>query len=276
MTINRTATRADLDEILNWAAQEGWNPGVDDANAFFATDPEGFFVAENDDGTPIASISVVNHSADFSFLGLYLVRPDHRGKGIGYGLWKHAIAHAKGRTIGLDGVEAQQENYIRSGFVHAGGTTRFTGDIRGVECGRARLASPDDIPDLIDREKRASGIAKPGYLREWFSNTPDRKTFLLAELDGPCGFVTVRACRTGAKIGPLLAENEHVARRLIMHAAAQFAGDITIDVPQPSDGLSMVCQQFDMAAGFKTARMYRGAFNTAEPEYFAVSSLELG
>ena len=30
----RTATLAELETVLDWAAAEGWNPGIDDAVAF--------------------------------------------------------------------------------------------------------------------------------------------------------------------------------------------------------------------------------------------------
>ena len=52
-----TFRTADADEIalmLDWAADEGWNPGLDDAAAFRAADPDGFFVAEVD-GEPVAA-----------------------------------------------------------------------------------------------------------------------------------------------------------------------------------------------------------------------------
>ena len=63
----RTATLPEVVQMLDWAAEEGWNPGIDDAAAFYAADPEGFFVAEVD-GQPVAAISVVNHSDAHAFL----------------------------------------------------------------------------------------------------------------------------------------------------------------------------------------------------------------
>jgi len=110
----RTASLADVSLLLDWASREGWNPGLDDASAFFATDPEGFFIAEME-GEPVAGISVVRHSPALAFLGLYLCLPEWRGRGIGLGLWNFALAHAEGRTVGLDGVAAQQDNYRKSG-----------------------------------------------------------------------------------------------------------------------------------------------------------------
>ncbi len=34
--IMRTATRDELDLLIDWAAAEGWNPGLHDAEAFHA------------------------------------------------------------------------------------------------------------------------------------------------------------------------------------------------------------------------------------------------
>ena len=42
----RVMTPADLDIAINWAAAEGWNPGLEGAAAYRAADPEGFFVTE--------------------------------------------------------------------------------------------------------------------------------------------------------------------------------------------------------------------------------------
>ena len=41
--IVRKMAEADLALALEWAAAGGWNPGLHDANCFYAADPEGFF-----------------------------------------------------------------------------------------------------------------------------------------------------------------------------------------------------------------------------------------
>lgn len=272
----RTARLEDLDLALNWAADEGWNPGLDDAAAFFATDPAGFFVAVDADDTPLAAISVVNHSDAFAFLGLYLVRPAYRGRGIGLQLWQHALRHAGQRTVGLDGVEAQQQNYVASGFAHAGGTTRFSGKVHGHTDPSIRTAGPDDIPDLIAQEATASGVAKPAYLSAWFGNTAHRTTLVSESSQGINGLCTVRTCRAGVKIGPLVAESTEFAERLICHAATLSETTVTLDVPETSQTLSGLCQSYGLKAGFKTARMYRGPFTLRPHDLYAVASLELG
>lgn len=274
----RTATLPELEQVLAWAAEEGWNPGINDAEAFFAADPAGFFVAARADGELVASISVVNHTPDFAFLGLYIVRPMFRRQGIGLALWRHAMQHADKRVVGLDGVEAQQENYEKSGFAHAGGTTRFTGNVAGVRNKSIRSATSDDIPKLIGLEASAAGVSKPDYLRAWLSPSSKRTTFVLTKgqgggLDGYC---TARACASGAKIGPLVANTAKSAHELIAHAAAHYEGPVTLDVPESADELTQLCLDLGLRPGFKTARMYKGMFPLTSHRFFAVTSLELG
>ncbi|MEO0915398.1 MAG: GNAT family N-acetyltransferase [Pseudomonadota bacterium] len=276
MTQCRNATLAELEQVLGWAAEEGWNPGLDDAQAFYGADPNGFFVAVDQADTPIASISVVNHTADFAFLGLYIVKPEFRGQGIGLSLWTHALRYAGSRTIGLDGVEAQQANYRVSGFVSASGTTRFTGGLDGQRQADVREAAPHDVPQLIEMEGRASGVVKPDYLAEWFSQSPKRSTIILDTSRQIDGFATIRACRSGAKVGPIVASDADTASRLIAHAATLFDGPLTIDVPDAAKGLTHLCQQMGFEPGFRTARMYRGAPPISQANVFAVTSLELG
>ncbi|MEM9796680.1 MAG: GNAT family N-acetyltransferase [Pseudomonadota bacterium] len=278
MSRARRMTRPELDVVLDWAAAEGWNPGLDDADAFWAADPDGFFVME-EDGAPVAAISVVNHSDTFAFLGLYICRPSHRGRGIGYALWTHALDHAGTRTVGLDGVVAQQENYRRSGFVNAGATLRFVGNPSGAISGSVRAMLPADREAVVALEAAASGWEKPRYMRAWLDGTPSRRTYVMAR-DGICtGAATVRACREGAKIGPLVAGDVDEAWTLVAHLAATTGGPITIDVPAQAHAMVRRLESDGMEMTFETARMYRGPMATAPrgpSMIYGVGSLELG
>ena len=105
MVTIRMMSPAEVDRALAWAAEEGWNPGLEDADAFRSADPDGFLLAV-EDATPIGCIAAVRYGASFGFLGLYIVRPDHRGRGVGITLWRAALERFAGRVIGLDGVVA--------------------------------------------------------------------------------------------------------------------------------------------------------------------------
>ncbi len=271
----RTMTPADLDWALALARDEGWNPGQDDAPAFLAADPDGFFVADVD-GAPAAVISVVNHDPNTAFLGLYICRPDLRGHGIGLGLWTHALAHAGDRTVGLDGVPDQEANYAKSGFVLAGRTHRYEGQIEGHASDVVRSAKAQDRPALAALEAKASGFRKDRFMSEWTRDTPTRKTIVMDRGSGPEGFATIRACQSGHKIGPLVAASADDAVTLL-HAGADLAnGPVIVDIPDDNHSLAAHCAGLGMTVGFSTARMYRGAPPTPGTPHRTIATLELG
>lgn len=126
----RQMVRTELDLAIEWAASEGWNPGLQDANCFYAADPEGFFVSFLD-GKPAGSISAVRYGRNFGFIGLFIVRPEHRGGRLGIQLGRAALDHLQGRNIGLDGVLKKVENYRAFGFRYAHKNIRFEGQGAG-------------------------------------------------------------------------------------------------------------------------------------------------
>src|SRR5712671_6654673 len=136
------------DEIAlaaDWAAAEGWNPGLADAGSFATVDRQGFLLGELD-GHPAATISCVNYDERFAFLGFYIVRPDLRGRGYGLRIWKAAMAHAGSRTVGLDGVVAQQENYKKSGFRLAYPNIRYGGFVAAAAALPAGVIPLAEVP----------------------------------------------------------------------------------------------------------------------------------
>ena len=272
--ILRRAMRQELDLALDWAAREGWNPGLNDAAAFWAADPDGFFVAEMS-GHPAAFVSVVNHSADHAFLGLYLCGPDWRGRGIGMALWTHALPHAGTRSITLDGVAAQQANYARSGFVRIGATQRWQGHMAAVRHPGVRPATPDDLPLLAALDAAANGYRRDGFLSLWTSATPTRHTVVLR--DGT-GFATARRCRAGIKVGPVVAPDAASALHLIQSLPHGTAATdlITLDLPDTNSPLAALVAKAGFAVGFTTARMVKGDPPQASPLLQAIATMELG
>ena len=127
-----TASAAEVMLMAKWAAAENWNPGLTDAQAFVVADPRGFLIGRMN-GEPVTSISVVQYGKAFGFLGMYIARPDARGRGLGYRTWQAGMARLSGRTVALDGVVAQQDNYRRSGFHLAWTNVRFEGAAPDVE-----------------------------------------------------------------------------------------------------------------------------------------------
>ncbi len=267
-----------MPQILDWAADEGWNPGLDDAAAFYAADPQGFFVKTVND-EPVSAISVVNHSDAFAFLGLYLCHPLHRGQGHGIDVWNAALKHAGNRTVGLDGVPDQQANYRKSGFVLHGQTTRWQGRFDGRSGASPRPLDAADICTIANWDRRQNGFDRRNFLPLWLSNSKTRQS-LVIERDGRIvAYGTIRQCRAGCKIGPFAANNLKDAQDLLCGLAGVFgnSSEVMIDVPKTSTALSEILAAAGFAPGFETARMYVGKPPTqALAVYSAMATLELG
>ncbi|HYF07575.1 MAG TPA: GNAT family N-acetyltransferase [Acetobacteraceae bacterium] len=276
----RSMTRADLDLAVEWAAQEGWNPGLRDADAFFATDPEGFLLAEHE-GEPVGCISAVRYGDTFGFLGFYIVRPGHRGRGFGLALWRAAMARFDDRVVGLDGVVAQQENYRKSGFalVH-----------RNVRYGAARPVAPtpasgftvapitrSSFAELAGYDRPFFPAPRDAYLRAWITQ-PGHVALALGDGGRLAGYGMIRPCRDGSKIGPLFADAPEGARTLLAALLRQAPpGPVFLDLPEPNADAVAMAREAGMAPVFETARMYTGgAPDLPLARIYGITSFELG
>ena len=270
----------DLETALEWAAREGWNPGLADAPAFFAADPQGFFLGELD-GRPVATASAAAYDAGFGFAGFYIVDPAYRGQGLGMALTRRALEYMGSRVIGLDGVVAQQENYRRIGARTAFVSLRCQGRGGGQRpAGLTDLATldPARMEALVQAyDARCFPAPRAGFLRAWV-NYPGGAALGVAGQGGLKGYGVIRPCRQGWKIGPLFADDPAVADLLYRGlAAAAGDDDLFLDVPQNNPNGVELARRHALEPVFETARMYiNGAPPWAERLVYGITSFELG
>lgn len=273
------ATAEEVEQLVEWAAAEGWNPGLGDAGPFRASDPQGFLVARVD-GRPVAGISVVNWGDGYAFLGFYICRPEYRGRGLGWAVWQAGLAHAGARTVGLDGVVAQQANYRRSGFDLVHRNIRYGGrvDLPPAVHPTTRPIGPADLPALVVWDAPRFGARRDGFLAAWCDGGGGRVVRVFVEDGRIRGWGAIRPCREGHKIGPLFAEEPRVAEALFATLAGA-AGPTTLylDPPEPNAAARALAEAHGLAPVFETARMYRGPA-PALPlgEIWGITTFELG
>lgn len=267
---------------VEWAANEGWNPGFADADVFFNTDTDGFWGAFDKQGMA-AVISSVQYSSDFGFVGFYICRKDRRGTGLGYTLWQTVLDNSVNKTIGLDGVADQQDNYRKSGFEFAHRNIRFGGIVK------ANSPLPDDlftlliddiaVVDAFEQTCNLFAESRIEFLRGWIG---DENHTALA-LKGPMGlrgYGVIRPCKEGHKVGPLFAANIEDAQSLfgaLLQSREDQSGKVFLDIPEPNQAALDLVNSHQMKAEFETARMYKGPKPLLNLDMtFGISSFELG
>lgn len=280
-------SRSEVDELVDWAAREGWNPGLHDAELFWTTDPAAFIAAELD-GELIGGGAITCYGGEFGFMGFFIIRREFRGRGYGNELWharrERLIARVRPQaSIGLDGVFAMQDYYAAGGFVFSHRNMRFRAEIsrqaNGPPDDREDIVSLSAVPfvHLLDYDRRCFPAPRPTFLQGWISQ-PDARALGCRRNGTLAGYGVVRRCRAGCKIGPLFADDARAAEALYMRLATFAAGGpLFIDAPDNNPAAIELVHRHRMAEVFGCARMYLNAAPVvAREQVFGVTTFELG
>lgn len=279
----RRMTREELDVAVEWAAKEGWNPGLSDASVFWETDPEGFIVLEKD-GQMIGSGSIISYNGNFGFMGFFIVRLKYRGRGLGAKLWFYRRDRLlsrlnKGAAIGMDGVFTMQPFYTKGGFKFSHRDLRMEslGEVRKYDQETVSKIKKEDF-DLIDLlDKKCFGFGRTTFLKGWLG-MPRSLALKYSDEKGLRGYGVIRKCRKGFKIGPLFAESFGVADELFKGLSSFVPGEpVYLDTPEVNKGALKLAKIYKMTEMFGCARMYYGkAPDLPYRQIYGVTTFELG
>ena len=278
----RPMKRDEMNLAVEWAAAEGWNPGLNDAEPFFAADPGGFLLGLKD-GEPIAMISAVKYGNTFGFMGFYIVKPEWRGHGYGLKIWDAAVASLEGRNIGLDGVVDQQANYRKSGFSLAHRNIRYQWNgeksaDNNLSHGQYSVTSHDEIPidTLVSFDRQFVPEQRSDFLRSWITQ-PHSSAMALKYGDKLVGYGVIRQCRCGFKVGPLFAETKDGASLLFCELTKGVEKPVFLDVPECNEDAVALAEEHGMEIVFETARMYtQSPPDLSIQKTYGITSFELG
>ncbi len=274
----------ELRRLVDWAADEGWNPGLCDAECFWNADPEGFLAAL-EDREFVGGGAIICHSESFGFMGLFIISPPHRGKKLGTELWfarrDRLLSRLKeGGTIGLDGVDAMVPFYEKGGFKQFTRHRRFQLDA-AVPDGQRPADVVDlktvDLAAIADFDSRCFPARRERFLGAWMSQA--EAVSLGYVQDGALlGFGVMRKCLVGWKIGPLFAESASVADALLTSFQLESRGEpMFLDAPDNNPAAIELCSKHDMQEVFGCERMYYGPVPELDHDrIFGVTTLEIG
>jgi hypothetical protein len=189
------------------------------------------------------------------------------------------MAQLTGRLIGLDGVVAQQANYRKSGFVLAWNNIRFGGEAPAVTASHPHVVPAAGVPfaalEALDRS--VFPAERPAFLRAWLG-APGHVALALLRDGAAAGFGVIRPCRSGHKVGPLVAEDARDAETLATALIARVEpGPVFLDVPEPHAEAVALARGLGLAPVFETARMYTGPAPALRIDrMFGITTFELG
>lgn len=274
--------KSDLATLIRWASNEGWNPGNNDLEVFWNTDPNGFYGFFYDDQL-IAGGAVVSYRKEFGFMGLFLVHKDFRGQGIGKKLWylRRDLLINKlqaNAPIGMDGVVDMQPFYARGGFNIAFRDERYVFNSDTILfSSNISLINTADLEKIFAYDVICFGCQRFDFLKNWLQ-MPESKAFQYTENGKVLGYAVVRKAETGYKIGPLFADHAFIAEELFK-SCLSIAPDtvVFLDIPTINQHAVSLVQKYQGKYVFECARMYYGTAPEIEiNNIYGITTFELG
>ena len=272
----KTMSPEELTFALDWANNEGWNPGIYDNECYYHTDTKGFLMGEYM-GRPIGCIAAIRYSDTYGFIGLFFVEEDFRKQWLGLYLARTALNYLGKRNIGLDGLPDRIETYKRIGFKPAYKIYRYECIGEGNVTSGITDLKDINFEELVKYDTKMFSTPRPEFLKAWI-NQPESSSLCILKNDKIKGYGVIRKCREGFKIGPLFADNEEIAEKLFVALSSSVPNEqIYMDVPEKNKAAINLALRHKMRIGIETIRMY----SIKEPAFpvqnvYGFTSFELG
>ncbi len=129
---------------------------------------------------------------------------------------------------------------------------------------------------IVADDARVFPATRPFFWLAWLGAPGHRGRAVLR--DGKlAAWGVIRPCRTGRKIGPLVADDRAAAEAVFSALVGDEGGEVFLDVPQPNGVAVALATEHGLAPVFETARMYSGPVRPIALErVFGVTTFELG
>lgn len=277
----RVFTQRDIDRAIALTDLEAWGYTRADFLRLLGLNPEGCFVAEEDDHV-VAVLSTTVYGR-LAFLGAVIVQPDRRGQGIGDAMMRVALEHLDSRgveTVRLNAYLNVVPFYERLGFRQEYENVRWTGPPMDAVPFTAQPLSREQLPRVAHFDRIFFGADREDLLRSLAKEFP--RTFLVVERQGQvAGFIVGNTSSPACEIGPWVVNpNREGAGPDLFHGLVHGANARTVSftAPAPNRRAQGLSRRLGYREVFRTVRMVRGRdAHHGRPEgIWALAGLEKG
>ena len=257
-------------------AQAGWNQTDRDIARLLGLEPNGCFAA-CDHGKVVGTTTTTTYGTDLAWVGMVLVDPDYRRRGIATALMEKALAHLREcgvRTIKLDATPEGQPVYERLGFGAESVHERWTGTglPLNLHLDQFSLITWEQIAG-VDRTVFGANRAKliQALIRDY------GQPFTMALRSGFGGYAFARFGRRATYVGPVVADDAGTASSLLTIVAAGI-GPMFIDIDPDFPGAVDLMREFGFVRQRELLRMRLGPTIPLgqSPRVFAIAGPEVG
>jgi GNAT superfamily N-acetyltransferase len=255
-------TRNDLDSCMELTELAHWNQLRGDWETILGLRPDGCFVACLD-GRVVGTATTTAYGNAFGWIGMVIVHPDYRRRGIGRALLNRCIeALAHCAAAKLDATPNGKQLYDTLGFVdeyllgrYVAQTPQMPNSVPGVP---VEPLLPDDLPAVTEFDAPYFGVDRRAVIAAWQKRTPEYA--FVAKREGRIvGYCLGRPGLNYETIGPVVAQDEDTARALVARVLANIGPrSAVLDAYEHTPGFLSWLGERGFAKQRPFIRMYRG------------------
>jgi len=242
------------------------NQTVADWKRFLEASPEGCFVAE-EDGQVRGTATTISFERRFAWVGMVLVEPEYRSRGIGTRLLERAIEHLdelKVPAIKLDATPQGKPLYEKLEFVSEYEIERWTlrrsaDETKGCGSDECETLAPELLEPICEADQEVFGADRSYLLRSLHGDAPEFTAGILkaGQIEG-YGFG--RRGSFADHLGPWMARDASTASTLLeaflKHSSREF---VVVDYLKSNSIGADLLRSFGFSYSRSLTRMYRGS-----------------
>lgn len=207
----RLMRRSDFEGLMRLKATAGWNQTPLDWERMLRLEPTGCFVEERD-GTPVGTTTVLRHGPDLAWIGMVVVLPEFRRRGVARGLMRHALEwleRSHRGAVGLDATDMGRPLYEQLAFKGEEIVERWDRPPLKVPSAPEVPASRSVFEAILAKDRDTCGYDRSALLLD-FAADPSVETVASSR-----GFAFGRPGSSAWQIGPCVAESANDAESIV-------------------------------------------------------------
>lgn len=245
----RRMLESDLPFVESLRERENWNQTPNDLARLLSYEPNGCFIASSN-GTPVGTVTTTSYGGELGWIGMMLVHPEYRRRGIASKLIRVSMEYLSGlniRCTKLDATPAGKPVYERLGFRAEWEFERWEREGQTPSRVKPTESIPFEPPpidaDVFGADRSA-----------WLKRTARESQFV----QSGHSFAMLRDGSRAAYLGPIVAEQPEQAREMIQTLIGSCNSRIIWDVPGPNADAVKLAQEFRFRPVRKLLRMWTG------------------
>lgn len=252
----RAMLSSDIEAGLRLCRAAHWNQLRRDWELFLKLSPRGCRVAISNDQI-VGTVTTLSYQQRFAWIGMVLVDPQERRRGIGTRLLHEAMTLLKDETaLRLDATPAGRPIYRQLGFADEYELSRMetvittAPEYAGIN--KARPLTQADLVAVAELDAQVFG-ADRGALLQWLWAGAPEYAWLVTRGNELKGYMFGRHGYNFEHAGPIVAKDDETARQLISACLrSQVGRSFIVDVPRQHDEW----QGWLQAIGFREQRPF--------------------